>query len=142
MFAPGFKDLADNFKDLIFNLDAHAPHNGFLGGSTWLNASDRDSAAEVMNVMYFRTHAHLQAFAHGEHHRRVWDWWNRNVANGGFAHISLGHEVFDVPAGRWETLYVNHCPSNFGECAGILFFVSSVWVGEVLPVACFADGCV
>ncbi|RDW91134.1 hypothetical protein BP5796_02299 [Coleophoma crateriformis] len=112
ILAPGYRELGVHFRNMIFDLDEKAPENGFLGGSAFQNTSDRDSCCEVLNLMYFRSHEHLQAFAHSAVHRQGWDWWTKNRKD--FGHIGISHEVYSVPAGRWETIYTNYHPAGFG----------------------------
>jgi heme-degrading monooxygenase HmoA len=113
MFAPHFKGLAEQMQSLIADLDTHAPSNGFLGGNTWMNSSDRTTSSEVMTLVYFKTHADLQAFAHGKHHREVWDWWYGLAGENKVGHLSIAHEVYCSRKGEWEGVYVNMAPSMF-----------------------------
>lgn len=115
LLAPGFKDLAEHFKTLIFDLDANAPANGFLGGSSYANVSDRTTGSELMNVIYFKSYEHLHAFAHEEAHREAWGWWNGMVKEKGYGWLSIGHEVYSVPEGKWQNVYINYHESNFGR---------------------------
>ena len=105
MLAPGFKTTADYFQSMAESLDKHSEEFGFLGMSTYLNTNDRSTGNELMNVAYFRTTAGLHAFAHSEHHRDGWNWWNRTVKE--HPHISIFHEIFEAPRGHWESIYVN-----------------------------------
>jgi hypothetical protein len=66
-----------------------------------------------MVLCYFKTHEDLQAFAHGLHHRKIWDWWNDLSKQKKIGHISICHEVYCAPKGGWEGMYVNHFPSCF-----------------------------
>ena len=102
-------------RSLIHDLDTHAPTNGFLGGNSWMNSSDRDTGSELMTLCYFKTHEDLQAFAHGEHHRKIWDWWNGLMREKKALHLSITHEVYAAPPGAWEGIYVNMAPSMFGK---------------------------
>ena len=104
-FAPGFKDLGDYFQGMQKSLEEHAEEYGFLGATSWLNSNQRSSKSELMNVCYFRSVEGLHAFAHSKHHREGWNWWNKNVKQ--FPHISIYHETYHVPAGHYESIYVN-----------------------------------
>jgi hypothetical protein len=98
---------------LIAALNVQAPHNGFLGGTSWMNTSDRSkpfpfptslvppvtkffaaSQSEVMVLCYFSSHAALQTFAHGPEHRKIWDWWFDLSRRKLVPHISIAHEAF------------------------------------------------
>lgn len=112
MLAPGFKELGDHFQGMAKDLEKHAEEYGFLGMTTWLNASVRATSSELQQVAYFRSYDGLHAFAHSEIHRKAWDWWNRTVAQ--HPHLAIYHETYDVPAGHWETIYANSHPSGLG----------------------------
>jgi hypothetical protein len=113
MFAPHYKELASNMQSLVHDLDVHAPTNGFLGGNSFLNSSDRTTGSEIMVLCYFKTHRDLQALAHGPHHRKSWDWWNDLSRQKKVGHMSICHEVYCAEKGAWEGIYVNHFPSFF-----------------------------
>jgi len=40
--------------------------------------------------------------------------WYLAKAKGDKYHIGIMHEVYDVPAGHWETIYLNMRPFGFG----------------------------
>jgi hypothetical protein len=91
-----------------------SPHEyGFLGSSTYANTSDRLTQPESLHIMYFKSSAHLHAFARGKAHQEGWDWWVRNERELG--DVAISHEIYEVPEGGWETIYANYRPSNFGE---------------------------
>ena len=113
LFASYYNDLGDRMQSLIYDLDAHAPTNGFLGGNSLLNISDRQTGCEVMTIAYFKTHQDLQTFAHSSHHRETWDWWNGLTRKKKVGHLSIAHEVFCAPKGSWEGSYANVAPSMF-----------------------------
>lgn len=96
---------------MITDLEQNAEKWGFLGSSAYTNTSDRLVQPEILNIMYFKSAAYLHAFAHGKAHRTAWDWFVRN--EGRNRNISISHEMFEAPAGAWETIYANYCPSNF-----------------------------
>ena len=72
-------------------------------------------------MIYFKSQEHLHAFAHADAHRAAWKWWNANVKR--YPWLAIGHEVYAVPKGRWENVYVNFHASNFGE---LLFLSASL----------------
>ncbi len=118
LFGPGYIEIADFFKDLTVDLEENAATNGFLGSSTYGNICDRSAAGAIMNVMYFRSYDHLHAFAHEEGHRNAWNWWNKNL--GKHKHMAIGHEIYSVPAGKWETVYINSHATNFGKKSTVI----------------------
>ncbi|GAB3238617.1 DUF4188 domain-containing protein [Glycomyces halotolerans] len=61
----------------------------------------------IMVVQYWRSADHLERFAHSpDHaHRGFWKWFNGNVKDNG--DVGLWHELYEVPAGAWETSYIN-----------------------------------
>ena len=105
MFAPGVKKMNDYFARMMKDLDDHADEFGFLGSTSWLNASDRTTSPEIMMVCYFRTVEQLHAFAKSHYHRDAWDWWNKNQKS--MPYVSIYHETFHVPKGGWEAIYIN-----------------------------------
>ena len=61
----------------------------------------------IMVVQYWRSAAHLEAFAHStDHsHRRFWKWFNQNVKSNG--DVGLWHEHYPIKAGAFDTSYFN-----------------------------------
>ncbi len=56
-------------------------------------------------VTYWRSHAHLQRYAHDELHRATWlDYYRRENAG---AAVGIWHETYAVPAASYEAIYVN-----------------------------------
>jgi hypothetical protein len=110
--APGFKELGDYFAKMTKDVESHAEQYTYLGSSDWIANAERSTGNEVMSVMYFKTSEGLHAYAHGELHRKGWNWWNRSVAN--HAHIGIWHEVFVAPKGAWENIYINSRPLLMG----------------------------
>jgi len=105
MFGPNYKQMGEFFDGMSKELEARADEFDFLGETQWLNAGDRTTSSEQMVVCYFRTVEGLHKYAHGDTHRKAWDWWNRDV--GKMPHISIFHEVYHAPKGNWESIYVN-----------------------------------
>lgn len=58
--------------------------------------------------MYFSSAAAVKAYAEGPLHREAWDWWNKVVPR--YPHLGLFHEMYQVPRGHWETIYVQMAP--------------------------------
>jgi hypothetical protein len=114
LLAPQYSTLGIHMTSLIHELDASSPSNGFLGGSAFTNTCERTTVSETLSLLYFNSHASLQAFAHGPQHRAVWDWWNVLVKEGKASHLSVGHEVYTTKRGQWEGIYINQAPSLLG----------------------------
>ena len=113
MLAPGFKEFGGYFPPMVKALEEHAEEFGFLGMTSWLNASDRATSSELLEVGYFRSVEGLHAFAHSKYHREAWDWWNRHVKQ--YPHLSIFHETYHVPKGHWESIYVNSHASGINS---------------------------
>ena len=97
-------------KGLMAVLAERSDEFGYLGSSSWLNDNDESSRNEVMTLFYFRNREDIMKFAHSEHHRKVWKYWNDNAKN--FHHMGISHEVYEAPAGSWEAIYLNYKPSG------------------------------
>ena len=89
-----------------------------------------------MTVYYFRSMAGLHKFAHAPAHRAGWNWWNRTVKE--HPHISIMHEVYEAPAGAWESIYVNYKPIGLGMYSTYCGFVAGLRL--IANVVCFSDG--
>ena len=55
----------------------------------------------------------LHAFAHSKLHREGWDWYNEAAKKN--SHFAIMHEVYSVPAGRYENIYQNLPPFAMGK---------------------------
>lgn len=102
--------MGSHITTMNAELEARASEYGFLGSSNWLNNSDRGTASETLNVMYFRDVEGLHKFAFDPVHRAGWEWWNQFTKDGK-NHLGISHEVFSAPAGGWETVWMNYHPS-------------------------------
>ena len=98
-------------RNIYTDLETNADEYGFLGQSIY-HGTDTLTQAKTLNVIYFRSLEHLLKWAHGKVHREAWDWWNLNVQK--LNEISIAHEVYSVPVGNWENIYLNCIPSDFG----------------------------
>jgi hypothetical protein len=105
IFAPGVKQIGDYFAQMVVDLEAHDEEFGLLGMTSWANTAARKTQNELLNVGYFKTVEGLHAFAHSDYHMKAWKWWNANYKQ--WPHMSIYHEVFHVPKGHWESIYVN-----------------------------------
>jgi hypothetical protein len=96
------------------DLEKNAEEWGFLGYSDY---TSNDSITKGLNtsVMYFRSVEHLHKFAHGKTHRAGWSWWDEMTKLGKVNEISISHEVYVVPKGGFENIYVNAEMYDFGK---------------------------
>jgi len=113
LLAPGARELGEFFGSMVKDLDAHSEEFGFLGMTSWISHSGRETKNELLDVGYFRTVEGLHRFAHSEYHRKAWDWWNKTVKE--HSHLSIYHEVYHAPKGHWESIYVNSHESGFAS---------------------------
>lgn len=63
--------------------------------------------------MYFKNADYVHAFAEGPLHRDAFNWWNKVVAT--HPHLVIFHELYQVPRGYWESVYVNTAPLGVAE---------------------------
>ncbi|EST05121.1 Protein of unknown function DUF4188 [Kalmanozyma brasiliensis GHG001] len=110
--APGFKELGEFFNGCVEWLEEDSHARGFLGMTTWLNANDRATSNELLNIGYFRNVEDIHALAHHAIHRAGWKWWNQHSKSMEF--FTLTHEIFVVDAGSWENIFVNAKPTHLG----------------------------
>ncbi|TVY27856.1 Monooxygenase [Lachnellula hyalina] len=110
MMYPPFKTLLDHGRDMFIELDKNPADYGFLGHSTYDSTEDITKPVS-MSILYFRSLEHVYKFAHSKIHRAGWDWFTKMGAN--IDQVSIGHEVYDVPKGKWENIYVNAKPYGF-----------------------------
>ncbi|TVY90954.1 Monooxygenase, partial [Lachnellula willkommii] len=100
----------DHGRAMFTELEKNAAAYGFLGHSTYDSTEDRTKLVS-MSILYFRSLEHVYKFAHSTVHRAGWDWFTEMGA--GVQQVSIAHEVYDVPEGKWENVYVNAKPWGF-----------------------------
>jgi hypothetical protein len=68
-------------------------------------------------LQYWKTAAHLQAYAHARDkvHLPAWQAFNRRIGTSG--DVGIWHETYVVPPGRRETIYVNMPKFGLGLAA-------------------------
>ncbi|KAF8850542.1 hypothetical protein BDZ45DRAFT_731496 [Acephala macrosclerotiorum] len=113
LFYPTYRTVSAHARAMYRDLETHAEEYGFLGYSDY-NANDVTKQGNLLSVMYFRSVEHVQKWAHGKVHREGWEWWNGIQGTGKTDCITIGHEIYSVPAGNWENIYVNSKPYDFG----------------------------
>ncbi|WPH04619.1 Hypothetical protein R9X50_00751100 [Acrodontium crateriforme] len=110
LFAPGFKEFGAYFPRMVQDLEAHEDEFGFLGMTSWINSSARETQNEMLMVGYFRTVEGLHKFAHSPLHREAWVWFNKMTKK--YPHISIYHETYHVPQAHYEAIYSNSHPGG------------------------------
>ena len=111
--APGAQETVNFFESMTADLRKNAATNGFLGSTTYLSASDsRSTKSEIMTNFYFRTLEDSNTFAQGASHREGWKWWAKTGVH--HDHLSISHEVYEAPKGKFENIYVHYEPSGLG----------------------------
>jgi hypothetical protein len=112
--APGNKEFGQQFQACHKDMLRQAKKYGCLGGTSFRGA-DAASNNTIMTVYYFRDLDGLNRFAHDPVHRQAWDWYTKVFAKKwGFSHVGIFHEAFCVPAGAYETIYMNMQPLLMG----------------------------
>ncbi|OAK97757.1 hypothetical protein IQ06DRAFT_358038 [Phaeosphaeriaceae sp. SRC1lsM3a] len=115
MLGPGFKETGDRFNVFVKEFSANASAYGFLGASSWLNATERTGSNEYAAILYFENEDYLHKFAHSEFHNETLRWWRDNEKN--MKHIGIMHEVFACPKNGWEGMYINYHPTGLGSAS-------------------------
>ncbi|KAL6830412.1 hypothetical protein J3E69DRAFT_353707 [Trichoderma sp. SZMC 28015] len=119
IFHPHMRKISTFFRDMINDLDEHSEQYDYLGACSYL-ANERATANEVMILAYFRTYEGLHKWCHvpGGVHREAWSYWNKDIMGRGKAKegrlFSIMHEVYQVPARKWESIFVNYHPTGLG----------------------------
>lgn len=85
----------------------NAVEYGFLGSNGYVGAA-RSTNNTIMSVMYFKNADYVHMFADGQQHREGLNWWNKVVPT--HPHLSIFHELYQVPRGYWESIYVHAAP--------------------------------
>lgn len=118
-FHPYMQRINSYFIRTVKDLEDHGEQYGFLGASSYI-ATERAAANETMTLVYFRTYEGLHAWSHaaGGVHREAFNYWNNEVMGNGKNKVgrlfSIMHEVYQIPAKKWESIYVNYQPTGQG----------------------------
>ena len=85
-----------------------------------LSARGQFGLRNVWSLQYWKSAAHLQAFAHASDkaHMPAWQAFNRGIGTGG--DVGIWHETYVVSRGNLESIYVNMPRFGLG-LAGTLF---------------------
>ena len=62
-------------------------------------------------ITYWKSVEKLQAYAQSETHRKGMQWFSKNKR----PFLGIIHETYVVPAGNWETIYLNCTPFGLGR---------------------------
>ncbi|KAK6386470.1 hypothetical protein LTR65_008943 [Meristemomyces frigidus] len=115
ILAPGAKDFVDYFSSMARDLEKERKDFGMLGTSSWLANKERSSDNDILLIYYFRTVAGVEKFAHSEAHRKGWEWYTKWSKQ--YKHLALRHELYHVPAGHHENVFINSHPTLVGATA-------------------------
>ncbi|EPE08702.1 hypothetical protein F503_04289 [Ophiostoma piceae UAMH 11346] len=88
-------------------------NNYGLIGANLFRGGERASNDTIFLVLYFDNVDGLQKFARSPVHKQAYRWLNENRRR--YPHLSAFHETFCVPAGCFETLYINTAPILLGN---------------------------
>jgi hypothetical protein len=78
-----------------------------------VSANERLTSNQDMAICYFRSLEDLHAYAQGPLHREALRWWNSMTKS--HPHISINHEVYQVPKNNWENIFINSQLTGIGE---------------------------
>ncbi|MCJ1401655.1 hypothetical protein MMC11_004872 [Xylographa trunciseda] len=112
-FAPGFLQAGDYFQSMWKEAEADPMTCGYLGRSSDMLATDDETGKAIITLSYWRSMAHLHAFARRPAHRAGWDWFNRMTQS--HPHLGMMHEVYAMPKGHWENIHKNFTPFGMGQ---------------------------
>jgi hypothetical protein len=90
-----------------------------LGRTPTLVSSEAPASNTVVWFLYWKSAADLHSFANSGKHAAIMRWYNDKAKAPKF-HIGVAHEVYEVPAGNWETIYVNMRPFGLGTSPFLL----------------------
>src|SRR4051794_36253858 len=96
---------------MLRELAAH-PELGLLSSEAWFGRT-------TILVSYWKSLDHLLAYAklRGAEHLPAWRAFNKQVAPNG--DVGIWHETYRVPAGSFETVYLNMPAFGLGKAAGL-----------------------
>ncbi|ERS96229.1 hypothetical protein HMPREF1624_07138 [Sporothrix schenckii ATCC 58251] len=127
VLAPGAQAMTRHFRATLAALERERTVYGLLGGDLFRGgAAARTSHDTLFLVLYFRDVHGLQRFAASAVHREALAWLTgrtatvagdsrRSSSSGRYPHLSAFHETFVVPAGHYESLYINTAPILLGN---------------------------
>jgi heme-degrading monooxygenase HmoA len=113
-FAPGFSEIGNYFGEMWRDCAKNREHNGFLGKTSTLIATDEDCNNTMCWLSYWKDLDSLQAFANSPVHSKGVRWY---LSTGLKSYPSIGilHETYAIPKGQWETISYNCRPFGIGK---------------------------
>ena len=87
--------------------------NAVLGRTFTMIDPNPGAGISSITLSYWKDLRSLHGFAHSQQHRAGWDWWNATVKHMPF--MGIMHEVYAIPKGHWENIYVNYRPFGMGK---------------------------
>ncbi|KAF2872105.1 hypothetical protein BDV95DRAFT_492969 [Massariosphaeria phaeospora] len=123
--SPGGAEINDYFVAMWKDAEAQRVKYGYLGNTPSMVAergsgdslgtrNGDDTGTTMIWLSYWKTLDGLHDFAHAKAHRSGWLWWERG-AEKKYKHLGIMHELYEVPAGSWETISANFKPFAFGN---------------------------
>lgn len=96
---------------MLKELAAH-PELGMLGADGWFGRT-------TMLVSYWKSTDHLLAYAkmRDAEHLPAWRAFNKHISTNG--DVGIWHETYRVPAGNFETVYLNMPAFGLGKATGL-----------------------
>ena len=96
---------------MLTELAAH-PELGMLGSEAWFGRT-------TLLLSYWKSMDHLLAYAklRGAEHLPAWRAFNQHVGTNG--DVGIWHETYRVPAGSFETVYLNMPAFGLGKASGV-----------------------
>ncbi|KAF2270163.1 hypothetical protein CC78DRAFT_528656 [Lojkania enalia] len=118
--APGVAKVGKYFADIWTLAEAQRQKYGYLGNSpemvSQIDAMGKygrrdgdDRGKTMMWISYWSSLDGLHRFANEGVHREAWKWWEAGASER-YQHTGLMHELYEVPAGHWENIYLNFRP--------------------------------
>ncbi|MEO8902941.1 MAG: DUF4188 domain-containing protein [Polyangiaceae bacterium] len=88
------------------------PELGMLSSEAWFGRT-------TVMVSYWKTMAHLLAYAkqRNAEHLPAWRAFNKHIGTNG--DVGIWHETYRVPAGSFETVYLNMPAFGLGKATGV-----------------------
>ncbi|PWN43588.1 hypothetical protein IE81DRAFT_365638 [Ceraceosorus guamensis] len=71
------------------------------------NETERSSNITLMTVFYFTDYGKLDRWTRASAHGGAIKWWDEGMKQGRYKHLTIAHELYRVPRGRFESVYVN-----------------------------------
>ncbi|EXJ93248.1 hypothetical protein A1O3_01805 [Capronia epimyces CBS 606.96] len=113
LLAPGLLDIMQGMQQLYQQLEEDPKVWGFLGHTPALVSSEDSANNTIIWLLYWETPEALHHFAISSMHPKLVQEYQRQASASGY-HVGIMHEVYDVPARHWETIYLNMRPFAMG----------------------------